>query len=85
MNDEKIPFKISARTARLIGRQNFPNSEGAIIELVKNSYDADSSTSIIIFDNKYAEIPKIINEEQFSIFKEEFIDIRKFYEYKQYC
>jgi signal transduction histidine kinase len=55
---KKIPFKISARTARLIGRQNFPNPEGAIIELVKNSYDADANTCIVIFDNKYSEIPQ---------------------------
>jgi hypothetical protein len=33
---KKIPFRISARTARLIGRQNFPNAEGAIIDLLKN-------------------------------------------------
>jgi hypothetical protein len=33
---KKIPFRISARTARLIGRQNFLNAEGAIIDLLKN-------------------------------------------------
>ena len=38
----KIPFKVSARTARLIGRENIATSKGAIIELVKNGYDADS-------------------------------------------
>ena len=31
----KIPFKVSARTARLIGRENIASSKGAIIELVK--------------------------------------------------
>lgn len=31
----KIPFAISARTAHLIGMENFANAEGAIIELVK--------------------------------------------------
>lgn len=30
-----IPFKVSARTARLIGRENVATSKGAIIELVK--------------------------------------------------
>lgn len=49
---QKIPFKISARTARLIGRQNFPNAEGAFIELVKNSYDADANICIIIFSEQ---------------------------------
>ncbi|MCD8544902.1 MAG: ATP-binding protein [Sulfurospirillum cavolei] len=45
----KIPFKVSARTARLIGRENIASSKGAIIELVKNSYDADSPFCIIYF------------------------------------
>ncbi|HCA42816.1 MAG TPA: ATP-binding protein, partial [Bacteroidetes bacterium] len=52
----KIPFKVSARTARLIGRENISSSKGAIIELVKNGYDADSPLSIVYFDNKYSRI-----------------------------
>lgn len=48
----KIPFKVSARTARLIGRENIASSKGAIVELVKNCYDADSPMSIIYFDRK---------------------------------
>lgn len=47
----KIPFKVSARTARLIGRENVATSKGAIIELVKNGFDADSRYSIIYIDN----------------------------------
>jgi signal transduction histidine kinase len=47
---EEIPFTVSARTARLIGQENFANAEGAVIELVKNSYDADSSVSLIILN-----------------------------------
>jgi len=46
----QIPFNVSARTARLIGRENVANAEGALIELVKNCYDADSSISIILID-----------------------------------
>jgi len=49
-----IPFKVSARTARLIGRENIATSKGAIIELVKNGYDADSKVSIVYFDNQYS-------------------------------
>lgn len=48
----KIPFKVSARTARLIGRENVATAKGAIIELVKNGYDADSKFSIIYIDNR---------------------------------
>lgn len=47
----KIPFKVSARTARLIGRENIASSKGAIIELVKNAYDADSSFCIVYFSS----------------------------------
>lgn len=48
-----IPFKVSARTARLIGRENVATSKGAIIELVKNGYDADSPFCIVLIDNRY--------------------------------
>lgn len=46
----KIPFTVSARTAMLIGLENFSNPEGAIVELVKNAYDADSPFCYILFD-----------------------------------
>lgn len=55
----KIPFTASARTAMLIGSENFSNPEGAIIELVKNTYDADSPCCYILFDgaeNQYSDI-----------------------------
>ena len=48
----KIPFKVSARTAKLIGLENFSTEEGAVIELVKNTYDADAKNCILIFDFK---------------------------------
>lgn len=54
----EIPFSVSARTAKLIGLENFSNPEGAIIELVKNTYDADSKYCFILF-NEDEEIPSI--------------------------
>lgn len=52
----KIPFTASARTAMLIGSENFSNPEGAIIELVKNTYDADSPYWILFSERgKYKE------------------------------
>lgn len=48
----KIPFTASARTAMLIGAENFSNPEGAIIELVKNAYDADSPSCYILLMGK---------------------------------
>jgi len=56
-----IPFQVSARTARLIGRENIATSKGAIIELVKNGYDADSDVSVVWFDNQYSELNSEIN------------------------
>lgn len=46
----KIPFIVSARAGKLLGRENFSNPEGAIIELVKNSYDADAQNCVVIFN-----------------------------------
>jgi len=46
---QAIPFTVSARTAKLIGMENFSNASGAIIELVKNAYDADAKTCITVF------------------------------------
>jgi len=60
-----IPFKVSARTARLIGRENIATSKGAIIELVKNGYDADSKISLVYFDNKYSAIKSEISIEYY--------------------
>lgn len=67
----KIPFKVSARMALLIGRENVATAKGALIELVKNCYDADSPVGIIHFDNKYAELPKEINFEDVSALEQE--------------
>ena len=46
----EIPFNISARTAKLIGMENFANAEGAIVELVKNAYDADAEICVVVAD-----------------------------------
>lgn len=46
----RVPFKVSARAGKLLGRENFSNPEGAITELVKNSYDADAENCVVIFD-----------------------------------
>lgn len=58
----KVPFKVSARTAKLIGLENFSTEEGAVIELVKNTYDADANNCILIFDLKI-KIEKTVDKE----------------------
>lgn len=46
----KIPFNVDAYTARLIGRENVSKLEGAVIELIKNTYDADATRCILYYD-----------------------------------
>ena len=38
----EIEFNVDAYTARLIGRENVSKLEGAVLEIVKNAYDADA-------------------------------------------
>ena len=47
----KVPFNVNAYTARLIGRENVSKLEGAVLELVKNTYDADASVCILYYEN----------------------------------
>ncbi|MGJ1503244.1 ATP-binding protein [Sphingobacterium multivorum] len=69
-NTIKVPFKVSARTAKLIGLENFSTEEGAVIELVKNTYDADAKNCIIIFDLKKKKVKeKNEKEEEFEVEK----------------
>lgn len=41
-NVREIGFNVNAYTARLIGRENVSKLEGAVLEIVKNAYDADA-------------------------------------------
>lgn len=56
-----VSFKVDARTARLLGRENVVNENSAIIELIKNTYDADSDFCYLIFNIIFEEVPKFIN------------------------
>ncbi len=47
---EKMKYNISARTTILIGREGVSRADGAIIELIKNTYDADADFCLISFD-----------------------------------
>ncbi len=46
---KKVSFKISSRTARMLGRQNVSNQYVAVIELIKNAYDADAPCVTVSF------------------------------------
>ncbi|UST59639.1 ATP-binding protein [Pseudomonas moraviensis] len=75
---KKIPFNVSARTARLIGRENVSSAEGALIELVKNSYDADANVCVVYFDDMFATLPATTTHEHL----EKIIEITKCSELK---
>ncbi|MDP5202356.1 sensor histidine kinase [Flavobacterium sp. DG2-3] len=75
----KISFDVTARTARLIGQENFASADGAIIELVKNCYDADAKNAIIVFDLKYPKVPQLISQKEYNQFNSENGIISEFY------
>ncbi|MGN5190684.1 ATP-binding protein [Aeromonas veronii] len=66
---KKIPFNVSARTARLIGRENVSSAEGALIELVKNSYDADADFCVLFFDDRFIDLQENLSIDDFNDFK----------------
>lgn len=48
----KVPFNVDAYTAKLIGRENVSKLDGAILELVKNTYDADASICFLYYEKE---------------------------------
>lgn len=55
---QKVKFSVSSKMARLIGRENISDSNGAIIELVKNAYDADSTAVYLEFNIIFESVPQ---------------------------
>lgn len=47
--EREIEFNVEAYTARLIGRENVSKLEGAVLEIVKNAYDADAKTFCLYY------------------------------------
>lgn len=59
----KVQFAVSAKTARLIGRENISDVDGAIIELIKNSYDADATCVHVTLNIPFPSVPRKIDYE----------------------
>ena len=57
----KIAFEVGAKAARLIGRENIADVDGALIELIKNAYDADASCVCVWFDMPFPYVPSEIS------------------------
>lgn len=47
--EREIEFNVDAYTARLIGRENVSKLEGAVLEIVKNAYDADAKAFCLYY------------------------------------
>ncbi len=54
----KIEFSVGAKAARLIGRENIADVDGALMELIKNAYDADAECVLVRFSVPFPEIPQ---------------------------
>lgn len=63
---QQVEFQVSAKTARLIGRENIADVDGALIELIKNSYDADATCVYVDFFMPFPDIPDRAPIEAFS-------------------
>lgn len=74
----QIGFKVSAKAARLIGRENITDADGAIVELIKNAYDADAECVYLKFDMPFASVPYIIKSTD-KLSAEDIIVIKKYY------
>lgn len=60
---EKLEFRVGAKAAQLIGRENIAAVDGALIELVKNAYDADAQCVYIQFNMPFPNIPKEVKRD----------------------
>lgn len=52
-NERSIEFNVDAYTAKLIGRENVSKLEGAVLEIVKNAYDADASLFCLYYSESH--------------------------------
>ena len=61
---EAIHFEVGAKAARLIGRENITDPDGALMELIKNAYDADASCVCVWFDMPFPFVPSKLGPEK---------------------
>lgn len=54
----QIEFAVGAKAARLIGRENISDVDGALVELIKNAYDADATCTWVDFSVPFPDIPQ---------------------------
>ena len=74
----KVPFRVSARAARLIGRENVATSHGAVTELVKNAYDADAGACAVLFLPRWTTVPSSFSQAEFALVRKALPDAEHF-------
>lgn len=62
----KVNFEVSAKAARLIGRENIADVDGALSELIKNAYDADASCVYVDFFLPFPDVPSQTTPDRFA-------------------
>lgn len=76
---KQLSFKISAKTARLFGRENASNAEAAISELVKNAYDADATHCLVCLIPTYDSPPSVLSRSEYQYIQELDSRVANFY------
>lgn len=75
----ELTFKVSAKTARLFGRENASNAEAAISELVKNAYDADATRCVICLLPTYQSAPSLLSRREYAYVLARDVSVRDYY------
>ncbi len=57
---KEVKFSVAAKAARLIGRENIADVDGALIELVKNAYDADATCVLVKLEIPFPDVPNVL-------------------------
>lgn len=58
---KEVKFSVAAKAARLIGRENIADVDGALVELIKNSYDADATCVLVKMQMPFPDVPNTLD------------------------
>lgn len=78
----QVEFAVGAKAARLIGRENITDVDGALVELIKNAYDADATCVWVRFSMPFPSVPDRIELHVLAsrLSEEDFVTVCGYYE-----